>query len=74
MLERTNDIITNPFSLPAERADAEDTCGFDRPIDTLDRFVYATIAIAAPRPAARLAADDLLSMLLAARDEQTARE
>jgi cytochrome P450 len=71
VLERTNDIITNPFSLPPS-VPTPKSWRFLRAIHTLDRFVYDTIAKrraedggASSRP------DDLLSMLMSARDEQT---
>jgi cytochrome P450 len=72
VLERTNDIITNPFSLPPG-VPTPKARRFRAAIATLDRFVYDTIARrrsegAAP-PSSR--PDDLLSMLMAARDEET---
>lgn len=70
VLERTNDIITNPLSLP-EWVPTPKHLRFRRAIDTLDRFVYATIDRRTTEQAAGEHATDLLSMLLAARDEQT---
>ncbi len=68
VLERTNDIITNPLSppiwtpLPKYRR-------FKRELKVLDDFVYASIAAKRKNPPAE--PNDLLSMLLSARDEQT---
>lgn len=90
MLERTNEIITNPFSLPAW-VPVPKNVAFNRAIATLDSFVYETIAAkreqlrcdtgvlartSGPRTGETAVsqenvAQDLLSMLLCARDEQT---
>jgi cytochrome P450 len=70
VLERTNDLITNPFSLPPW-VPTPKNARLKRAIGTLDRFVYGTIAArrsAADAPSGRT---DLLAMLMAARDEQT---
>lgn len=69
-LERTNDIITNPLSLP-EWVPTPKHRRFRQAIGTLDRFVYATIDRRRKEQAAGQHAGDLLSMLLAARDEET---
>jgi cytochrome P450 len=67
ILVRTNDIITNPLYpplwLPLPRS-----VSFKRAVRDLDEFVYRTIAA---RRAGGGNATDLLSMLLAARDDQT---
>jgi cytochrome P450 len=73
VLERTNDIITNPVSLPPS-VPTPKSRRFLRAIHTLDRFVYDTIAkrraeANGASPSTR--PDDLLSMLMSARDEQT---
>ncbi len=72
VLERTNDLITNPFSLPPWLPTPKNF-RLKRAIGTLDRFVYDTIA--ARRAVSPLVAPsgptDLLAMLMAARDEQT---
>ncbi|QOV87841.1 cytochrome P450 [Humisphaera borealis] len=70
VLERTNDIITNPLSFP-EWVPTPKHIRFRRAIDTLDRFVYSTIDRRTKEQAEGQHATDLLSMLLAARDEQT---
>jgi cytochrome P450 len=71
VLERTNDIITNPFSLPPG-VPTPKSRRFLRAIHTLDRFVYDTIAKRrAEANGASSRPDDLLSMLMSARDEQT---
>jgi cytochrome P450 len=67
VLERTNDIITNPVSLPTWLPTPKNR-RFVREIGILDRFVYDTIA---KRRAEGGTGGDLLSMLLSARDEQT---
>jgi cytochrome P450 len=70
VLERTNDIITNPFSLPPSIPTPRSR-RFKRAIETLDRFVYETIARRRAEGASSSRPDDLLSMLLNARDEET---
>jgi cytochrome P450 len=71
VLERTNDIITNPFSLPPS-VPTPKSRRFLRAIRTLDRFVYDTIAKRrAEGTGTSSRPDDLLSMLMSARDEQT---
>lgn len=66
VLERTNDLITNPFSLPIW-APTPKNVRMKRAIATLDRFVYATIA----RRRGDGGGSDLLGMLMSARDEQS---
>ena len=72
VLERTNDLITNPFSLPPW-VPTRKSARLKRAIGTLDRFVYETIAQrrAASPADAPSGRTDLLAMLMAARDEQT---
>lgn len=72
LLTRTNDIITNPLSLP-QWAPTPKNWRFKRALATLDNFVYATIARRRQEQAAGQQATDLLSLLLAARDEETGR-
>jgi cytochrome P450 len=72
VLERTNDLITNPFSLPPW-APTPKNARLKRAIGTLDHFVYKTIAerrSAIPADT-RSGCTDLLAMLMAARDEQS---
>lgn len=69
VLERTNDIITNPFALPLW-APLPKHRRFRAALQTLEGFVYATIA-ERRRAGDAERRDDLLSMLLSARDEQT---
>jgi len=68
VLERTNDIITNPLYPPLWVPTPKNRA-LKRAIAEIEGFVYAAIARrrASPNPAA----SDLLSLLLAARDEQT---
>lgn len=71
VLERTNDVITNPISLPIWTP-LPKYRRFKRALRVLDAFVYETIA--ARRGETVESVDrrgDLLSMLLSARDEQT---
>lgn len=71
VLERTNDIITNPLSLPLW-APLPKYGRFKRALGVLDGFVYETIAQRRGESAEALARrGDLFSMLLSARDEQT---
>lgn len=70
VLEGTNDLITNPFSLPTWLP-TPGNIRFNRAIATIDRFVYATIEKRKADLARGEVATDLLSMLLSARDEQT---
>lgn len=78
VLERTNDIITNPVSLPAW-VPLPKNFRFRKAIGTLDRFVYQAIAkrrAASPLPGNPVegggeGSSNLLSMLLEARDDQT---
>ena len=70
ILERTNDIITNPLSLP-EWVPTPKHRRFRRAIDTVDQFVYATISLRRRQQESGEPAHDLLSMLLGARDEIT---
>jgi cytochrome P450 len=67
VLERTNDIITNPLSPPIW-VPTPKNISFKRSIGKLDRFVYYTIE---RRRAEGGGENDLLSMLMSARDEQT---
>jgi cytochrome P450 len=67
VLERTNDIITNPISLPLWTP-LPKYRRFKRALGVLDSFVYETIA---RRKQEAGDANDLLSMLLAARDEES---
>jgi cytochrome P450 len=69
VLERTNDIITNPLSFPLW-VPTHKNRSFKRAIAQLDRFVYATIE---RRRKEQLVGNekDLLSMLMVARDEQS---
>ncbi|HRK29746.1 MAG TPA: cytochrome P450 [Tepidisphaeraceae bacterium] len=69
VLERTNDIITNPLSLPLWFP-LPKYARFKSSLRVLDEFVYSAIESKRRKPAATESAD-LLSMLLAARDEQT---
>jgi cytochrome P450 len=70
VLERTNDIITNPFSLPPS-VPTPKSRRFVRAIGTLDRFVYDTIAKRRAESEKSSRPEDLLSMLMSARDEET---
>jgi cytochrome P450 len=72
VLERTSDLITNPFSLPPW-VPTPKNFRLKRAIGTLDRFVHDTIAARRSRSPGDGAAGgtDLLAMLMAARDEQT---
>jgi cytochrome P450 len=76
VLERTNDIITNPLSLPVW-VPTPNNISFRRAIAQLDDFVYETIRRRREATAASMEEttagesrpDDLLGMLMAARDE-----
>lgn len=71
VLERTNDVITNPISLPIWTP-LPKYRRFKRALGVLDAFVYEAIAARrAEPPAAVERRGDLLSMLLSARDDQT---
>lgn len=71
VLERTNDIITNPLSLPLWTP-LPKYARFKRALGMLDAFVYETIARRrGESPEALSGRGDLFSMLLSARDEQT---
>ena len=72
VLERTNDLITNPFSLPTWVPTFK-SVRLKQAIGTLDRFVYQTIAArrSGTQTNAPVGRTDLLAMLMAARDEQT---
>lgn len=69
VLERTNDIITNPLSLPLWTP-LPKYRRFKSALRVLDEFVYGAIT-AKRREGASDNQSDLLSMLLSARDEQT---
>jgi cytochrome P450 len=72
VLERTNDIITNPLSPPLWVPTPKNV-SFKRAIGKLDRFVYSTIHLRRRDAAAgKPGENDLLSMLMSARDEQCA--
>ncbi len=72
VLERTNALITNPFSLPAW-VPLPKNRAFKRALGVLDRFVFDAIARrrAQFNESPDAPATDLLSILLRARDEQT---
>jgi cytochrome P450 len=68
VLERTNDIITNPLSPPLWVPTPKNV-SFKRAIAKLDRFVYGTIE--RRRRTGETSEADLLGMLMAARDQET---
>lgn len=70
LLERTNDIITNPLA-PPQWVPTPKSRRFARALATLDGFVYRMIARRKAEQAAGQQGTDLLSLLIAARDEQT---
>ena len=72
VLERTNDLITNPFSLPPSLPTPKNF-RLKRAMGVIDRFVNGTIRRRHEQHADRpeTAAADLLGMLMSARDEQT---
>jgi len=70
VLERTNDIITNPLALPVWVPTPKNV-SFKRAIGKLDRFVYSTITRKREIGVDGGREEDLLSMLISARDEQT---